>query len=66
VAYFANPKLESVLEPVRLPDELARVAPGWESVDPNDPIFSRFGDNYLKIRLRAHPDVAEKHYADLR
>ena len=34
-------------------------------MDPNDPIFATFGDNYLKIRLRSHRDVALAHYADL-
>ena len=29
-------------------------------------IFATFGDNYLKIRLRSHADVAAAHYADVR
>ena len=36
-----------------------------QNADPNDPIFATFGDNYLKIRLRSHRDVALAHYADL-
>lgn len=64
IAYFANPRLETVFEPLELPAELARLAGGADNPDPDDPIFRRFGDNYLKIRLRAHPDVAQAHYSD--
>lgn len=64
IAYFANPRLESVFEPVPLPEALAVQAGPAPPSDPSDPIFSRFGDNYLKIRLRAHPDVAQAHYSD--
>jgi isopenicillin N synthase-like dioxygenase len=38
---------------------------GGQNADPADPIFATFGDNYLKIRLRSHRDVARAHYADL-
>jgi isopenicillin N synthase-like dioxygenase len=33
--------------------------------DPANPISGTFGDNLLKARLRAHPDVAARHHADL-
>jgi isopenicillin N synthase-like dioxygenase len=65
IAYFFHPRLECVFEAVALPPELAAAAPGGQNADPNDPILARFGDNYLKIRLRSHPDVAAAHYADL-
>lgn len=65
LAYFYNPKLEATLDPIDLPDELAADAPGGESVDPSNPILANYGDNSLKVRLRAHPDVAEMHHADL-
>ena len=65
LAYFAHPKLESSFEPITLPPELAARAPGGDNADPNDPVFRCFGDNYLKIRLRSHPDVAARHYADV-
>lgn len=64
IAYFANPRLECTFEPLNLPRELARLAGAAQNPDPRDPIFRRFGDNYLKIRLRAHPDVAQAHYSD--
>lgn len=65
VAYFFNPKFEAQVEPVDLPPELAAAAPGGESIDPNNPILSNYGANSLKVRLRAHPDVAARHHADL-
>lgn len=65
LAYFFNPKLEATLEPIDLPPELAAAAPGGESVDPANPILANYGDNSLKVRLRAHPDVAERHHSDL-
>ena len=48
-----------------LPPELSAQARGGQNADPNDPVFATFGDNYLKIRLRSHRDVAAAHYADL-
>jgi isopenicillin N synthase-like dioxygenase len=65
VAYFFNPRLESTITPIDLPSELAADAPGGQNADPNDPVFSTFGVNYLKIRLRSHPDVARAHYSDV-
>jgi isopenicillin N synthase-like dioxygenase len=65
VAYFFHPRLDCVFEPIALPPDLAAEAPGGENADPNDPVLRRFGDNYLKIRLRSHPDVAATHYRDL-
>jgi isopenicillin N synthase-like dioxygenase len=65
VAYFFHPRLDAVFAPIALPPALAAGARGGQNADPNDPIFATFGDNYLKIRLRSHRDVALAHYADL-
>jgi isopenicillin N synthase-like dioxygenase len=65
IAYFFHPRLDAVFAPIPLPPELAAQATGGQSTDPNDPIFATFGDNYLKIRLRSHADVAAAHYADV-
>ncbi len=65
VAYFFHPRLDAVFAPIDLPPELSAAARGGQNADPNDPIFATFGDNYLKIRLRSHRDVALAHYADL-
>jgi isopenicillin N synthase-like dioxygenase len=65
VAYFFHPRLDATFAPIELPPALAAAAAGGEDTDPNDPIFATFGDNYLKIRLRSHRDVALAHYSDL-
>jgi isopenicillin N synthase-like dioxygenase len=65
IAYFFNPKFESVFEPIALPPELAAEARGGQNADAADPVHSTFGDNNLKIRLRSHPDVAAAHYSDV-
>ena len=65
IAYFFNPRFEAKIEPVTLPPALAAEAPGGESADPDNPILSDYGFNSLKVRLRAHPDVAARHHADL-
>jgi isopenicillin N synthase-like dioxygenase len=65
VAYFFHPRLDCVFEPIALPAELAAEARGGENADPGDPVLKRFGENYLKIRLRSHPDVAAAHYRDV-
>ena len=65
VAYFHNPALHATLTPVTLPPELAAQAPGGESTDPANPILASFGMNTLKVRLRSHPDVAQRWHADL-
>ncbi|HYB35068.1 MAG TPA: 2-oxoglutarate and iron-dependent oxygenase domain-containing protein [Mycobacterium sp.] len=59
VPYFFNPRLDAQLPVLSLPDELAARAVGH--TDPADPIFSVYGRNAWKSRLRAHPDVAAAH-----
>ena len=66
LAYFVNPRLDAVLEPVELPADLAARARGGQNADPADPVFSCFGENTLKIRMRAHPDVTRAHYPGVR
>lgn len=62
IAFFAHPRLEASFEPIALPAELAAKSRGAQNPDPDDPVFSTFGENCLKIRLRAHPDVAQRFY----
>ena len=64
LAFFMNPRFESTFEPVPLPPALAAHAPGGDNASAADPISRLFGQNNLKIRLRSHPDVARRHYAD--
>ena len=65
IAYFMHPRFECAFTPVELPPELAAEALGGQNADPGDPVLTTFGDNYLKIRLRSHPDVARTYYADV-
>ncbi|WP_428342728.1 isopenicillin N synthase family dioxygenase [Mycobacterium sp.] len=59
VPYFFNPRLDAQIPRLRLPAGLAQRAE--RRVDPSDPIFSVYGRNAWKSRLRAHPDVAAAH-----
>jgi isopenicillin N synthase-like dioxygenase len=59
VAYFFNPRLDARIPVLTLPAELATRAE--VQPDPSDPIFSVYGRNAWKSRLRAHPDVAARH-----
>jgi len=62
IAYFFNPRYDAPFEAVPLPPELAARAPGAG----HDGVgFHAYGENNLKTRLRSHPDVAARHYADI-
>lgn len=63
-AFFLGARLDATVPLLQLPAELAAQAHGPES-DPDNPLFRNVGQNYLKGRLRSHPDVAQRHYADL-
>jgi len=64
VPFFFNPALDSRLPLIELPPELAAQARGVTN-DPANPIHALYGENALKSRLRAHPDVAERWHGDL-
>lgn len=64
IPFFFNPALDQRLPLIALPDDLAARARGV-SDDPTNPIHALYGENALKSRLRAHPDVAAIHHADL-
>ena len=64
VPFFWSPRLDAVIEPVPLPPELKAAARGITD-DPANPLLASFGMNMLKGRMRAHPDVAERHYPEL-
>jgi isopenicillin N synthase-like dioxygenase len=64
IPFFFNPALDATVPRIALPAELAAQARGV-SQDPGNVISGTFGDNLLKARLRAHPDVAARHHADL-
>ncbi|PZO80602.1 MAG: 2-oxobutyrate oxidase [Mesorhizobium amorphae] len=64
VPFFFGARLDATIPLVDLPDELAVQATGPAS-DPDNPLLRDVGFNVLKSRLRSHPDVAQRHYADL-
>ncbi|WP_227984842.1 isopenicillin N synthase family dioxygenase [Nocardia spumae] len=61
IPYFLNPALDARIPPLPLPPELAAAARGV-TADPANPIFDTYGENAWKSRIRAHPDVAERHH----
>ena len=64
IAFFLGAQLDAVVPLYTLPEPLAREAHGPQS-DPQNPLLRDVGWNYLKGRLRSHPDVAERHYRDV-
>ncbi|WP_442579628.1 isopenicillin N synthase family dioxygenase [Mesorhizobium sp. ASY16-5R] len=64
VPFFFSARLDATIPLLTLPAELAAEARGPAS-DPDNPLFRDVGTNVLKSRLRSHPDVARRHYADL-
>lgn len=64
VAFFLGARLDATVPLLDLPPALAAEARGPAS-DPDNPLFHDVGPNYLKGRLRSHPDVAQRHYADI-
>ncbi|NTU82373.1 MAG: isopenicillin N synthase family oxygenase [Chloroflexales bacterium] len=64
VAFFFSARLGSTVPVLTLPPELAHLARG-ATADPRNPLFHDTGKNHLKSRLRSHPDVAQRHHADL-
>ena len=64
IPFFFNPALDQQLPLLDLPADLAAEATGITE-DPSNPIHATYGENAMKSRLRAHPDVAAIHHPDL-
>ncbi|WP_192458233.1 isopenicillin N synthase family dioxygenase [Musicola keenii] len=64
VAFFLGARLDAEVPVFPLPAELARLAHGPAS-DPLNPLLREVGWNYLKGRLRSHPEVARRYYGDV-
>ncbi|MFS2059420.1 isopenicillin N synthase family dioxygenase [Kosakonia cowanii] len=64
IAFFLGAQLEANVPLYTPPSHLAEEARGPES-DPLNPLLRDVGWNYLKGRLRSHPDVAERYYRDV-
>jgi isopenicillin N synthase-like dioxygenase len=63
-AFFLGARLDATVPLLRLTPTLATQARGPEH-DPQNPLLREVGLNYMKGRLRSHPDVAQRHHADL-
>ncbi|MCQ1951304.1 MULTISPECIES: isopenicillin N synthase family oxygenase [Arthrobacter] len=64
IPFFWSPRLDTVIDPVQLPAELAAQSRGI-SDDPDNPMLASYGANVLKGWLRAHPQVAKLHHPEL-
>lgn len=64
IAFFLGARLDATVPVLDLTPALAAQAGGLTQ-DPLNPLFHDVGRNYLKGRLRSHPDVAQRHHADL-
>jgi isopenicillin N synthase-like dioxygenase len=64
VAFFLGARLDATVPVLELPPVLAAQVRGVTQ-DPQNPLFREVAKNYLKSRLRSHPDVAQRHHADL-
>jgi len=64
VPFFFNPALNAQVPTIDLPDELRAQSRGVAGEGEN-PIDGVYGENALRYRLRAHPNVVEIHHADL-
>jgi isopenicillin N synthase-like dioxygenase len=63
--FFYNPALDATMPRLAVAPEYQAKARGL-SVDPtNSPILETYGDNALRYRLRAHPNVVAAHHEDL-
>ncbi|MFJ4623243.1 isopenicillin N synthase family dioxygenase [Streptomyces sp. NPDC088812] len=64
VPFFLGPRLDAVVEPLRLPPELAARSRGVTD-DPDNPLLAAFGENAVVGWLRSHPRVAERWWPDV-
>jgi isopenicillin N synthase-like dioxygenase len=62
--FFYAPRLNASIPVVELPEELAQHTQGITQ-DPNNVLHAIFGENSLKSRVRAHPNVVEAHHPHL-
>lgn len=64
VPFFLGANLAATVPVLTLPPDLQAQIRGLTQ-DPLNPLFNEVGRNFLKSRLRSHPDVAQAHHADL-
>ncbi|MFI8527923.1 isopenicillin N synthase family dioxygenase [Promicromonospora sukumoe] len=64
IPYFHGPALDATIPDIELPPELRAAAAGV-TLDPANPLHAVFGDNWLKSRVRAHPNVVQAQHPNL-
>lgn len=64
VAFFLGAPFDAEIPLLDLAPHLKAQANGVTR-DPQNPLYRNSGQNALKSRLRSHPDVAQRHHADL-
>ena len=64
IPFFNGPALDATIPTIDLPPALAADARGVTQ-DPANPLHALFGENWLKCRLRAHPNVVEAQHPGL-
>ncbi|PSJ58904.1 isopenicillin N synthase family dioxygenase [Pseudaminobacter soli (ex Li et al. 2025)] len=64
LAFFLGAPFDAEIPLLELAPHLKAQA-GGVTRDPQNPLFRTSGQNALKSRLRSHPDVAQRHHADL-
>lgn len=64
IAFFLGAPFDAEIPLLDLAPHLKAEA-GGVTRDPQNPLFRNSGQNALKSRLRSHPDVAQRHHADL-
>jgi isopenicillin N synthase-like dioxygenase len=64
IPFFYQPRLDAIIPKIELTKELQDTARGIEQ-DPNNVLHPVFGENILKSRVRAHPNVVEAHHPHL-
>jgi len=62
--FFYGPRLDSEIKVIDIAPEYKEASRGVTQ-DPRNIIHSRFGQNWLKSRVRAHPNVVEAHHPHL-
>lgn len=63
--FFFNPALDATMPRLAVSPEFQAKARGLSADPGNSPILETYGDNALRYRLRAHPNVVAAQHADL-
>ncbi|WP_104086607.1 isopenicillin N synthase family oxygenase [Arthrobacter sp. GMC3] len=63
--FFFNPALDATMPQLAVGEEFQAKARGVSADPGNSPILQTYGDNALRYRLRAHPNVVAAQHPDL-